>query len=200
MLKKLLVLSFAAISVLSAAAAGTTGSAGQGGVGATLVAEAPKGTANELLSNAGFQVPKSPVDSTDFTLDTLGGGKTSLSSYKGKLVFLNFWATWCGPCNIELPAITALYNKLKAKGLVVVGVDLAEKKDTVSTFVQKKGLPYPILLDASGAVGAQYGTASIPTTYIIDRNGRILGRKIGLDDLAWDSPESVSLFEKLLAM
>ncbi len=193
-------LAFATVSILSAVAGGKDGTASPDSAGAVLVAITSNAATSELLSKAGFQVPSKEIDSTDFALEALAGGTTKLSAFKGRLVFLNFWATWCGPCNIELPAIAALYDRLKSKGLVVLGVDLAEKKDTVSSFVKKKGLLFPVLLDANGMVGAQYGVSSIPTTYVIDRNGRILGRKVGLDDLAWDSPESVSLFEKLLAM
>lgn len=198
MVMKLFVAAFATISILSAVAAEKYGTASPDGAKPVLVSVTSN--AATLLSKAGFQVPSKEIDSTDFTLETLTGGTTKLSSLKGQIVFLNFWATWCGPCNIELPAIAALYERLKSKGLVVLGVDLAEQKDTVSTFVKKKGLPFPVLLDADGTVGSQYDASSIPTTYIIDRNGRILGRKIGLDSMAWDSPESVSLFEKLLAM
>lgn len=163
-------------------------------------ADRPAGSSAALLSKAGFDIPKSEVASMDFTLDSLSGEKLSLGSFKGKLVFLNFWATWCGPCNMELPAIKALYQRLKPKGLVVVAVDLAEDKKTVDAFVKAKGIQFPVLLDTKGQVGGMYGTSSIPTTFIIDRTGMILGRKIGVDSLAWDSPESVALFEKLLAM
>ena len=149
------------------------------------------------LSAAGFEVPTQDLPSTDFKLDLLGGGSTSLSSYRGSLVLLNFWATWCPPCREEIPSMEKLYTKLKKRGLVLVAVDLSESPEVVKKFVSANRMTYPVLLDSSGDVGALYGTKTIPSTYIIGRDGRILGRTIG--GRAWDNPETVSLFESLLA-
>jgi thiol-disulfide isomerase/thioredoxin len=170
-----------------------------GSTGPSAAAQAPSASA-ALLAKAGFEIPSRPIDSTDFTLDSISGGSLSLASFKGKLVFLNFWATWCGPCNIELPAIAALSERLKSKGLVVLAVDLREEREKVETFVKAKGVTFPVALDRNGRVGSLYGISGIPTTYVVDRTGKILGRKIGVDDLSWDSPASIALFEKLLAM
>ena len=94
----------------------------------------------------------------------------------------------------------ALYEKLKAKGFVIVAVDLGEDRKVVSDFMKKNGYTFPVLLDTTGAVGGGYGARSIPTNYLLDRKGNIIARKIGVDGVEWNSPERVALFEKLLAL
>ena len=162
-----------------------------------VAAALPPAQASSLLQAVGMQIPKEEIASTDFTLDSLDGRKVSLSSYRGKLVFLNFWATWCPPCRSEMSAMEALYKKLESRGFVIIAVDLAEEARVVSEYVKKNKLTFPVLLDTTGEVGGTYSAQSIPTTYIIDREGRILGRGIGAQ-WKWDSPEMIALFEKLL--
>jgi len=149
------------------------------------------------LSTAGFEVPTGDLPSTDFKLELLGGGPRSLSSYRGSLVLLNFWTTWCPSCREEILSMEKLYSKLKKKGFVIVAVDLSESRDVVKNFVSANKMTYPVLLDSSGDVGALYGARTIPSTYVVGRDGRILARTIG--SRAWDAPETVSLFESLLA-
>jgi thiol-disulfide isomerase/thioredoxin len=152
---------------------------------------------SSLLQEIGMQVPKEPLAATDFTLESLDGKTSSLSSYKGKFVFLNFWATWCPPCRSEMPAMQTLHEKLRARGLVILAVDLAEEAAVVRDYMKQNKLTFPVLLDKTGEVGGIYGAQSIPTTYLIDRAGNVLGRGVGAQ-WKWDSPEMVALFEKLL--
>jgi thiol-disulfide isomerase/thioredoxin len=152
---------------------------------------------SSLLQGIGMQVPKDSLTATDFALDSLDGKTSSLSAHKGRFVFLNFWATWCPPCRSEMPAMQALYSRLEARGFVILAVDLAEKADTVRAYVKENGLTFPVLLDKTGEVGGTYGAQSIPTTYLIDREGKVLARGIGAQ-WKWDSPEMIALFEKLL--
>jgi peroxiredoxin len=91
----------------------------------------------------------------------------------------------------------ALYEKLQARGLVILAVDLAEEPAVVRDYVKQNKLTFPVLLDKTGEVGGIYGAQSIPTTYLIDRAGNVLGRGVGAR-WTWDSPEIVALFEKLL--
>jgi thiol-disulfide isomerase/thioredoxin len=163
-------------------------------------ASAAPGSVNEMLLKAGFAVPKADVDASDFTLQSLDGKTVSLASYKGSLVFLSFWATWCGPCKQELPSAQALYEKLKAKGFLIVAVDVMEEGKTVKDFVKANRMTFPVLLDSDGRVGGEYDARSIPTNYILDRKGKILARVVGYDGIPWDSPARIALFEKLLAM
>jgi thiol-disulfide isomerase/thioredoxin len=154
----------------------------------------------DQLKKAGLDVPAKEVMSEDFSLDSLDGSKVTLSSFKGKVVLLSFWATWCGPCKQEMPAMEKLYQKLKAKGFVVLAVDMMEDKATVAAFVKKSGYTFPILLDSTGEVGGgPYSARAIPTNYIVDKGGRLVGRKIGIDGPEWTSDERVALFDSLLS-
>jgi len=151
----------------------------------------------EELRQMGLQPPKQRVESIDFELQDLSGTTRRLSDFSGKVVFLNFWATWCGPCRFEMPSMEKLYQRFKAKGLVVVAVNLQEDRDSVMRFVEKYELSFPVLLDATGRIGATYGARSIPTTYLVDRDGSVLAGTVGTRE--WDTEEYVRLFEKLLA-
>ncbi len=156
---------------------------------------------SDQLKQAGLDAPTREIMSQDFTLDSLDGGKVSLSSFKGKVVLLSFWATWCGPCKQEMPEMQALYQKLKDRGFAVVAVDMMEDRATVSDFVKRSGYTFPVLLDTTGEIGGGglYAARAIPTNYVIGRNGRIVGRKIGIDGPAWTSTERSALFDSLLS-
>ncbi len=162
---------------------------------APAVFAAEKVTAEEFKA-LGLAALKEGTRSIDFTLSDLSGKKVSLSSFRGKLVFLNFWATWCPPCKAEMPSMQRLYQKLKDKGLVILAVDLQEDVKTVQKFVDEHQLGFPVVLDSDGRVGATYGARSIPTTYIIGRDGAVLGGTIGGHE--WDSPEMIAFFTRLL--
>lgn len=150
-----------------------------------------------LLSKAGFQIPKAKIASEDFELPGLDGKAVKLSAMKGSVVLLNFWATWCPPCRAEIPSMEAFYTRLKAKGLKILAVDLAEDEAKVKDFASSNKMATTVLLDADGAVGGTYGAESIPTTYIVAKDGSILGRTIGGRD--WNTPEMIGLFATLLA-
>jgi peroxiredoxin len=164
-------------------------------------AAAPAPTADQLrdrLVAAGLGVPKQPIAADDFELASLSGRKVKLSDYRGKVVFLNFWATWCPPCRGEMPSMERLHQKLAGRGLEIVAVDLQEPKDTVRKFVADRSLTFTVVLDASGEIGAAWGAQSIPTTYLIDRTGGIIARSVGGRE--WDSADMVTLFEAILAV
>ena len=144
----------------------------------------------------GLQPLKEGTAIVDFQLDLLGGGSRTLSSYKGKVVFLNFWATWCGPCRQEMPSMERLYQRLNDKGLEILAVNLQEDDKTVQKFVDEYELTFPVLLDRSGRVGSTYGARSIPTTYIVSREGYVIAGTIGTRE--WDTEQYVRFFERLL--
>jgi peroxiredoxin len=106
-----------------------------------------------------------------FTARTLDGGTVALADYRGKLVVLNFWASWCGPCRSEMPAIEAASSRYKDAGVVFLGVNVQESTATVAAFVDEFRLSFPILLDPNGTVSAIYRVRSLPTTFFIDRDG-----------------------------
>ena len=132
----------------------------------------------------------------DFELEDLNGAKSKLSDLKGRVVLLNFWATWCPPCREEMPSMQKLHEALSDDGLVVLAVNLREDKKTVQRFMKDNDLSFPVWLDATGYVGSVYGARSIPTTYIIDRKGFVLGGMIGGRD--WSSPDVLALVGKIL--
>ncbi|MBA7538835.1 Thiol-disulfide oxidoreductase ResA [subsurface metagenome] len=145
----------------------------------------------------GFRLPEKTLPAVDFELEDLGGNLISLSSMRGKVIFLNFWATWCPPCRAEMPSMEELYNRFASRDFEIVAVDLQEKNKQVSKFVNDNGLTFKILLDKTGNIGAAYGARSIPTTYIIDRDGSVLARTLGGRE--WDTEEVFDLFEKILS-
>ncbi|HMZ79117.1 MAG TPA: TlpA disulfide reductase family protein [Acidobacteriota bacterium] len=108
-----------------------------------------------------------------FSLDNVNGGKVSLASYRGKVVVLNFWATWCGPCIAELPDFKAISSEFGPKGVQVIGLSIDGGPDVVKTFLQKNPLNYVVAM-STGKVSSSYGvTGSIPQTFIIDRKGKL---------------------------
>ena len=109
----------------------------------------------------------------DFTLVDLEGNPVTLSDFRGKTVFINFWATWCPPCRAEMPEIEAVYQKYKDKGVVVIGVDILEPEDVVRQFVEQGGYSWTFVLDTSGEVAGNYRITAIPTSFFIDREGII---------------------------
>jgi peroxiredoxin len=150
----------------------------------------------EEIRELGLQPLKPGTQIIDFELPDAAGVNHRLSDYRGKVVFLNFWATWCGPCRFEMPSMQRLYQSLKADGLVVVAVNLQEDPASVGAFVKEFGLSFPVLLDRTGRIGSTYGARSIPTSYVIDRDGFVVAGTIGTRE--WDTEEYKEFFGKLL--
>jgi len=149
-----------------------------------------------LLRAARIQVFDQRMETRDFTLPLLNGEDASLSSYKGKVVILNFWATWCPPCRAEMPSMETLYQRFKNQGLEILAVDLGESPRTVRQFIQTHRYTFPVMLDTNSRIGSLYGIQSIPTSLIIDREGKIIGRVVGA--IHWDTPQAIAAFEALL--
>ena len=141
--------------------------------------EIPSGTESpdngpDMQENVGvFQGDLAP----DLSLLDREGNEIRLSDLRGKVVFINFWTTWCGFCTYEMPYIQEVYEKYKDKDLVILAVDVlaAEKikMEDVNRFLDEKGYTFPVLFDVDGVASVQYKVRGFPTTYIIDKNGRI---------------------------
>jgi len=116
----------------------------------------------------------------DFTLATLEGGEVTLSDYAGQVVVVNFWATWCPPCKAEMPDIHDYYQANQDKGFAVLAVNAHEDENTVSRFIESTGFTFPVLLDSRGIVEQQYQVHSFPSTFVIDRDGRVVYIHVGL--------------------
>ena len=160
-------------------------SAGQG----TDSSQDPAGSAAGDASETDSSLPDTSdrVEAPDFTLVDQYGEEHTLSDYKGKVVFLNFWATWCPPCREEMPDIEALYKEYgeNSEDLVILSVANPKKKDNpnnndktieeVTKFMEDNGYSYPALMDTTGDVLLQYYITAFPTTFMIDREGRVIG-------------------------
>jgi len=117
-----------------------------------------------------------------FILSTLKNEKVSLKDYRGKVVLVEFFASWCPPCQMAAPNITSVYEKYKDRGFVALGVSIDEGQNAaqaVRNFIKDYGITYPVLLD-DGSAGRQYQVISIPTSFIIDRQGKLRNKHIGL--------------------
>ncbi len=122
------------------------------------------------------------IEVADFTLPTLYGDTIALGDFKGKVIILDFWATWCGPCTYEMPSFIELQTEYGDAGLQVLGVSLDRgKKEDVVDFCDKLGVNYLILFD-DGNVSRQFGIQAIPTTYIIGRGGDLVKKYVGMVD------------------
>lgn len=124
-----------------------------------------------LIAFAGCTVKQTGESLPDFTLTDLSGETVTLSSLKGKKVFLNFWATWCPPCKAEMPHMEEIYKEYKEQNLEIIAVNIRENQDKVNEFMNENGLTFPVLLDLDGKVSDQYNIASIPTSYFINSDG-----------------------------
>jgi peroxiredoxin len=127
------------------------------------------------------------IKAQNFVLKDLDGGAVSLEDYRGKIVLLNFWATWCLPCRVEMPSMQKLYHEFKNQDFTILAIDIQEDLGSVKAFREQYKLNFPILLDSDGSVGEVYGVRAIPTTYLVDREGYILGFALGPRDWANES-------------
>lgn len=131
----------------------------------------------------------------DFATE-IDGKPGRLSDLRGKVVVLNFWASWCPPCIEETPALNQLQKYIQSRNALVLGVSWDEDPNAYEKFLKDKGINFPTFRDPSRKIGLDYGTPSIPDTYIIDRHGIIL-RKF-YDAQQWDSPEMLAYFDSIL--
>jgi thiol-disulfide isomerase/thioredoxin len=150
---------------------------------------------DQLFSDMGVIRFPFPTDPVEITLKDLNGQQVSLSDFRGKIVFINFWTTWCLACVIEMPSMEKLHQKFKDKDFVMVAINLQESASKIKQFYKEYKLTFTTLLDSTGDVGAGLGIRSIPTTFILDKNGRILGKALGPRE--WEGKKSIALFEYL---
>ena len=130
-----------------------------------------------LLGGASALATAAPLAPTtlapDFTLRTLDGQKLRLGEQRGRVVLVNFWATWCGPCRQEMPHLNKLYEKYKASGFVLLGVNVDDDSAQAVGVATKLGVTFPVLPDADKRVSRQYDLSAMPSTVLIDRDGKV---------------------------
>lgn len=171
------------------------GLAGLGFLQLDLFAETENRELERLFKEMGvLQIPPA-ADAVEIQLKDQNGRLTGLSEFRGKVVFINFWTTWCLACVIEMPSMEKLHQKFKDKDFAMVGINLQESDTIVLKFFKEHKLTFTTLLDSTGDVGTVFRIRGIPTTFILDKNGIIIGKVMGPRE--WDNRDSFALFEYL---
>lgn len=152
---------------------------------------------DHYASTIGVIKVEPPMEAPEFSLPDLEGKQVALKDFRGSVVFLNVWASWCPACRAEMPSMERLYQRLKDRGFTILAVNLRENPATVRAFMEQFRLTFPALLDRRGKVASLYGVWSIPTTVLIDPDGNIVGRAIGGRD--WSSQKGCRYIGSLLA-
>ena len=150
-----------------------------------------------LFSVSATAQVKEGENAPNFTLKNLDGKEINLNQFRGKHVLINFWATWCGPCKIEMPSLEALYERFKDRNFVLLAIsnDMFGA-NIVKPFVKAHNINFPVLLDQRLKVSNTFGVVSLPTTFMIDPQGKIIGALFGAED--WATPSNILYFENLL--
>jgi peroxiredoxin len=153
--------------------------------------------ANQALKKNGFSLPSAKIKAPDFTLKDLSGQDRSLSSFRKKLVLINFWGAWCYYCREEMPSFQRFYDRFKNEGLEIVAVNVQDTEAEARNYINKNRYTFPVLLDATGSVTGMYGIRGFPTTFILDQDGYLRAMLVG--GLDWDTPPVTALFKQLLS-
>lgn len=156
-----------------------------------ITASATLGVARPQLLQAVPGKPPAP----DFSLPDLDGELTRLSDLKGKVVIVNFWATWCPPCRFEIPSMQRAWIRLRDKGVMMLAVHLGGNKDKIWAFATEYDVEFPVLIDKTSSTATAWRTFGLPTTYVVDPEGRMALRAIGGRE--WDDP---ALIDAILAL
>ena len=153
--------------------------------------------AKENPEGAAKEIPKEGYPAPQFSLQDLGGRQVGLSDFRGKVVLLNFWATWCAPCRREIPSMERLYRMRKDEGFEIVAVNTERASASkVASFVEEYGMSFPILLNPQGDVGSRYRVRAIPTSFLLDKNGVINWKIVGGRE--WESSYVLNRIDELL--
>jgi peroxiredoxin len=156
----------------------------------------PLGAGTDTLGTLGLQTPHEPLEAPAFELLDLSGKKIQLKDFRGKLVFLNFFATWCGPCREEMSGMERLYLSYHDKGLIILAINMQESAKTVRPFVQRLKLSFPAVLDTKGSVSREYGIRALPVSFLVGRDGNIRWRAMGGRE--WDTPQMREYFAQVV--
>jgi peroxiredoxin len=148
----------------------------------------------KALNLSGYPSVMHPPEFSGFTAD---GQKVSLAGLSGRVVLLNFWATWCLECRPEMPAFERLHREFSVQGLAVVGINAREGTSTIREYAKELGLTFPLILDPKGTINAAYGVIGLPTTFLIGHDGRAVALAVGPRE--WASTPARAIIQKLLA-
>ena len=150
----------------------------------------------DKLSAAGFLPFKTTEYAPDFTLKDTKNKPVTLKTYQGKMVLLYFWTTWCPSCRQEMPSLIELYDTFNNEGLVVLGINVGQRNDIVKKYMEAKKITFPLLCDTDGSVEKQYRVGAHPTHFLIDKQGKMMGRALGARN--WMNSKNRRLIQLLL--
>jgi len=151
---------------------------------------------HDSFEKMGVVPPRTSEPAPDFAVKNLQGKTVHLSDYKGKVLLINFWATWCGACREEMASMQNLYSELRSDGLEVLAVSIDRwNEDRIQEYVKDKNLTFPVLLDQNQEVRKKYHVMGLPTSYLVDGEGKIRGFASGARD--WDSQDSKEMMMSL---
>jgi len=156
------------------------------------------GAMNPALSQTpGHGLTSLPVKATapEFVLSDLDGGGHRLSDYQGKVVIINFWATWCPPCREEMPSMQRAWEQLREEGIEMLAINVGEDEDAVFQFTANYPVEFPLLLDQDSSVTAAWPVRGLPTTFVVDPSGRLVYRAIGGRE--WDDADLLTMVRAL---
>ncbi|HEY5738599.1 MAG TPA: redoxin domain-containing protein [Gammaproteobacteria bacterium] len=131
----------------------------------------------------------------DFSLLDMDGTVFRLSDHRGRVLIVNFWATWCPPCREEMPAMQRAWEQLREEGMLMIGINVGEDEDTIFQFTADYPVDFPLLMDSDSAVTGRWPVRGLPTTYVVDPAGRLVYQAIGSRE--WDDPALLELVRAL---
>ncbi len=152
----------------------------------------------KLLKSLRITPPSIWIEAHDFTGELNDGSTVNLRDYHHRFVLLNFWATWCVPCLKEMPDLEKAYQKMGSKKLIVLAVGMGEDKSSISKFAEKHDFTFPMIADSTLEIARLYGVENIPITYLINPEGVIIGRALGIRE--WASPELIEFIDSKLQL
>ena len=152
----------------------------------------------KLLKILRITPPSIWIEAHDFTGEINDGSTINLKDYHHRFVLLNFWATWCVPCLKEMPDLEKAYQIMGSKKLIVLAVGMGEDKSSISKFAEKHDFTFPMIADSTLEIARLYGVENIPITYLINPEGVIIGRALGIRD--WASPELIEFMDSKLQL
>jgi len=155
----------------------------------------PEKKLKEAFEALGIRVVEPSLPLEDFTLEDLKGEKVDTKSLRGKFLWLNFWATWCPPCRMEMPSMQKIWEDFGGKNFVLLAINLREDKDKVLSFVTENGYTFPVVLDSNGEVGMTYGVRAIPSNLFVSPEGEIIGAAVGARD--WENEKFYGLLREI---
>lgn len=149
------------------------------------------------LSAPSFACEDTPVNAPQFSLSSLDSHELTLDDFAGKYLLVNFWATWCGPCKVEMPSLELLYQKFRKRNFAMIAIsnDIFGAQ-VVEPYIQAQKFTFPVGLDPKLKVSNQFGVTSLPTTFLVDPQGKIIGVLNGAEN--WADPKTLLYFDQLL--